>query len=426
MVKVVRKAVGMTPVEDSIKGVIAQAAARRLVGHAPADATVMTALHTAIKSRLLPETVAETAAMADQTGLPTETGSHSAVMEVTGNRSIGMVVTAQLTVTGSHLLAGTAAIAEIGPHTVIVNHSRVIAVRATGTVDQIASHSIGTVTVQRMVIGNHSIAKVAETGQIVSHSIGTEIVQRMVIGTPNRASHLTAMADHAMAGTANHSVEMAVIGLPTAIENHLAGTVTNGRAMVTGIGTAATNHANQENPLTATIAGMMIAQSAGLSPAVTAATTGPADHAKATAPVSTVVTGMKALTSVQKENHLLAETTGMNAAKVAQTVHSNGSHLLPETVAKTAVSGMMTVMIAPASIAGMKVVNQERNARNGSNSTGGMPNHATRMVRLVHARPVSASRLLPETAASAMTTGIATINQLNAARAVTKKRRTTI
>ena len=396
MVKVDQKAVGMTPVVDSIKEETGQAAARRLVtGHALADQTdqasetkspstgkVEIATGTALIRRAADRTGHANHLIGMATGRAMATENHSTAMADHAMADHAVAdQTARLMVTGTGTTDRTdranrlTVKAEIVQRMVIVSRSAVMEVTGNGMTGQTlpASHLTGTVMNGRvMVIASHSTGRVDQIVQlmvIASRSIG-----KVAVTADRTAQHMA--TGTGMTGRTDHA-------------NPSTGIVTNGRVMVTVIRTApirrATDHASHLTVMAdhAMIVGMVTVLS--VSPSI--GTTGQQDHAKATVPVLIAVTVAKGLMNARNVNHLLAVTAG----KVAQNVHSSASRLLAVTAATVMTTGETTV---PVLIAGMKVSKQQ-SAPNGRNS-----NPATRMVRPGHVLPAIVNR----SSATGMTT----------------------
>ena len=411
MVKVVRKAVGMTPVVDLIRAV----AAPHPVAHAPVAAR--TARHTVIANPSLAGTVAK----AGQTVLHMATRNHSLVETVAK-----VAVTARHTVIVSH---STEIVDRIGQHTVIANRSLAGTVakaeqtanRSTGIVDQTARHtatkspSIGRVGQigQHMVTENRSLAgTVAMADRIANRSlVGIVVMAGRIARHTVTVSHSIEMVgqtvphmatrNHLLVGTVakvavtarhtvivSHSIEMVDrIGQHTVTANRsLAGTVVRAEqtasrslagtvamvdhakedriARLIMIGTAVTDQPNHVNHLLAETAGA----------------TGQQAPAKVIVPVLIAVTAQRAPMTARNVNPL----TGIIARKMAQIVHSSVKHPLAMT-APTRVKIRATTRLVLT--VGMKEAS-EPNAPKGNNSTGAIPT-----ARLVHARPATGTVL---------------------------------
>ena len=357
MVKVVRKAVGMTPVADLTR----EAAAHHLVAHVPVDQTVRP---TVIKNR----STAEDVARAAQIDPPT----------VIGNRSLAETAGKEVIARNASPLVEMAG--QIGQHT--ATESRSLAETAA-------------MTARHTVIGSHSVA---ETVGMIARNVSPLIemvdrtAQRMV--TENR---LAAMADHAMA---DHAM-VDQIGQHMEIENHLLAETAATTAQPTVIGSpslveTAGMIGRNANPSIE----MATVRNASHSPTEPAATNGPPVHAKGIVPVLIAATGTKVLTNARNGN----PSTGTNARKAVPIAPSSVSH----SRAEIAATGMKTAaMTAPVSTVGTKAANVQ-NAPNGNNSSP-----ATPMPRPVHALRAAetpdptdhANHLPAETATVGMMTG---------------------
>lgn len=381
MVKVVQKAVGMTPVVDLIK----EAAAHHSVGHVQVD---QTAQHTAIRSLLVAATAAT---VVDQIGQPTVIGSRSLAGTVgKADRTAHSSANHLLAVTGSRSLAETAGKAGTAQPTEIRSHFLVATVARAGQIGQ------------RMAIGSHLTAMVA-TVQL------TEIGSHLLAGTAGTAyliGQLTATGSHSLAGTAAMVIDQPTATVTTDRENHLTKKVATGQNVSHSLAETAAKAvigqptATGSRPLAETAAKVVTVQhmeTVSRSLAETAAKV-VIGQRMAIASRSTAKVVIDQPTAIASHLTAMAGT----AAMIGQPGHAKAT--APVLIAATARKGLksvhssasrspatgMTMKNVHASSAAPKVMSQAT-VQNVSHSIGMTALPATRMVRPGHGQPALAN-----------------------------------